>query len=118
LAENILVPDLAGWKKERFRAPEENWISVCPDWVCEVLSSSSLRIDRVKKMPHYGRYGVQHFWLIDPVAKTLEVFRLESGRWLLLYAFSENDRICAEPFQEIEIDLGNLWLEGTADSAG
>ena len=117
LGENILVPDLAGWRKERFRAPEENWISVCPDWVCEALSPSSLRIDRVKKMPLYGLYGVQHFWLVDPVAKTLEVFRLESGRWLLLYAFSENDRIRAEPFQEIKIDLGNLWLEGTAYSA-
>ncbi len=66
--------DPAGGRKERFRAPEENWISVCPEWVCKALSPNSLRIDRVKKMPLYCRYGVQHFRLIDPVAKTLEVF--------------------------------------------
>jgi Uma2 family endonuclease len=65
-------------------------------------------------MPLYGQYGVPHFWLIDPVARTLEVFRLESGRWSLLGAFSEDEKVRVEPFQEIEIDLSVLWLEEIA----
>lgn len=65
-------------------------------------------------MPLYGQHGVPYFWLIDPVARTLEVFRLESGRWSLLGAFSEEDKVRGEPFQEIEIDLSVLWLEGMA----
>ena len=110
--ENILVPDLAGWKKQRFsRSKKNNWITVIPDWICEVLSPGTLRLDRVKKMAVYGQYGVSHSWMIDPLARTLEVFRLESGRWFLLGAFSEDDKVRTEPFQETEVDLSVLWLE-------
>jgi Uma2 family endonuclease len=114
LGENIVVPDLAGWRKERFtRSKAANWISVAPDWICEVLSPGTLRLDRVKKMTLYGQHGVEHSWLIEPVARTLEVFRFESGRWVMLGAFSEDDKVRAEPFQEIEIDLSILWLNET-----
>ncbi len=113
LGGNILVPDLAGWKKERFPVTEEtNWISVSPDWVCEVLSAGTLRIDKVKKMPLYGQNAVGHLWLVDPGTRTLDIFRLEAGRWVVAAIFAENDIVRAEPFQEIEIDLGSLWLEG------
>jgi Uma2 family endonuclease len=112
LGEDILVPDLAGWKRERFPESEEtNWISVAPDWVCEVLSPNTARNDRIKKMRVFARHEVPYAWLLDPILMTLEVFRLESGRWLLLDTFSEDDTVCAEPFQEIEIHLGDLWLE-------
>lgn len=111
LRGDIFVPDLAGWKKERFPYSEEtNWISVPPDWVCEVLSPNTFRLDRTKKMAVYAQHGVGHIWLIDPVAEMVEVFRLESGRWLLLGVFAENDRMQAEPFGEIEIALSDLWL--------
>jgi len=114
MGEDILVPDLAGWRKERFPSFEEtNWISVPPDWVCEVLSPGTLRLDKIKKMRLYGQNGVKHFWLIDPIAKTLDVIRLESGRWMAAGCFVEDDKARAEPFQEIEIDLSNLWLERT-----
>ncbi len=112
LDEDILVPDLAGWKKERLpRPPEKNYTTVPPDWICEVLSPATFRIDRIKKMRIYARFGVSYVWLVDPIAKTLEVFRLESERWLLLSAHSENDKVRAEPFQEIEIALEHLWWE-------
>ena len=111
LGEQIMVPDLAGWKRERFPVEEDhNWISAVPDWVCEILSPSTFRTDKVKKMPVYAHHGVGHIWLIDPVAMTMDVFRLESGKWVLLVSFAENDKLRAEPFQEIEIDLEALWL--------
>lgn len=112
LAEDVLVPDLVGWKEERFPFVEEhNSISAPPDWVCEVLSPSTLSIDKIKKMPVYARHAIRYLWLVDPIARTLDAFRLESGKWLLLDSFSENDKLCAEPFGEVEIDLGKLWLE-------
>jgi Uma2 family endonuclease len=111
--EDLLVPDVAGWRQERFPFFEEtNWISVFPDWACEVLSPGTIRTDRIKKVTIYALHGLKHLWLIDPQAKTLEVLRLETGRWVILGVFAEDDKARAEPFQEIEIDLSHLWLEG------
>jgi Uma2 family endonuclease len=110
LGEHLLVPDLAGWRRERLPAPpRENWISVSPDWVCEILSPSTLRTDKIRKMPIYAQYDVAHLWLIDPFPKTLDVFKLAAGKWVLLASFVEDDKVRAEPFQEIEIELENLW---------
>ncbi|MBF0102744.1 MAG: Uma2 family endonuclease [Desulfobacterales bacterium] len=110
--KNILVPDLAGWKKEHLPSPPEtNWCEVSPDWVCEVLSPSTIRIDRIKKMNIYAAYNVPYVWLIHPIDKTFEVFKLEHGRWILLSIHGENDKVRAEPFQEVEIDLNTLWWD-------
>ena len=109
--EDTLVPDMAGWKKGRFPVEEpHNWISVPPDWVCEVLSPGTVRTDRVKKMRIYARHEVPHLWLIDPASRCLEVFRLESGRWVLLGVYVEDDKVRAEPFHEVEFELATLWL--------
>lgn len=111
LAKNYLVPDIAGWKRERFPHSEEtNWISVSPDWITEILSPSTVRVDRIKKMAIYAKHGVSYLWLIDPTAKTLEAFRLEAGGWLLRAVYGESDKVRVEPFADIEIDLKNLWL--------
>lgn len=111
-AKNTIVPDLAGWRKERLTTPpEEHRFTVPPDWICEVLSPKTASNDRIKKMRTFARHGVPYVWLIDPLLKTLEVFKLEAGRWFLSDAFEGNEKIRAEPFQEIEIDLGILWLE-------
>jgi Uma2 family endonuclease len=110
LGENLFVPDLAGWKQERLPAPPaENWISVAPDWVCEILSPSTFRIDRVRKMPIYAVHSVPYLWLIDPLNKLLEAFKLKDGAWMLMGNYAENDKARVEPFQEVEIDLAHLW---------
>lgn len=111
LGEDIVVPDLGGWKRERFPISEEtNWISVAPNWVCEVLSPNTMRHDKVRKMPLYAQHAVEHIWLIDPVAMTMDAFRLEGGRWLLLCSYAEDDVATVEPFQEVNINLKDLWL--------
>ncbi len=112
LASDVLVPDLAGWRKERLLIlPEEHRFTIAPDWVCEVLSPGSARNDRMKKMRIYARDEVKFAWLIDPMLKMLEAFQLESGRWVVLGVYAENDKVRTEPFQEIEIELGGLWVE-------
>jgi Uma2 family endonuclease len=116
LGEHIMVPDLAGWKEERYPDEEpHNWISVVPDWICEVLSSGTRRRDRMEKMPIYAQYKVPHFWMVDPVDETLEVFRLKEGEWVVAGLFAENAKVRAEPFTEIEINLNDLWRVARAE---
>jgi len=112
LDEHVLVPDLAGWRQSKMPSlPEGNWTEMAPDWICEVLSPSTFRLDRVRKMPIYAEFQVPNIWLVDPVNKGLEVFRLESGKWVLLATYAGDDKLRAEPFKEIEIDLSHLWAD-------
>src|SRR5688572_5797091 len=85
LEQDVLVPDLAGWRLERMpKLPETAYFELPPDWVCEVLSPSTEADDRVDKMPIYAREGVRHVWLIDPILQTLEVFVLVAERrWMM-----------------------------------
>lgn len=109
-----LVPDLAGWRRERMPdalGPEDApaHYDIAPDWVCEVVSPGTERIDRGKKMRIYRREGVRHAWLINPVAQTLEVYRLDEGRWSLLDTYEGDEVVRAEPFDAIELPLATLW---------
>jgi Uma2 family endonuclease len=110
LGKEALVPDLAGWRRERLpELPETAAMTLAPDWVCEVLSASTEALDRGRKMGSYAREGVKHLWLVDPRSRLLESYRLEQGRWSRLNAFVGDSRVRAEPFEAIEIRLGRLW---------
>ncbi|MEM5790015.1 MAG: Uma2 family endonuclease [Syntrophobacteraceae bacterium] len=112
LGEHIIVPDLAGWRGERYPDDEpHNWISVAPDWVCEMLSPGTRRLDRMVKMPIYAQHEVPYLWLIDPMDQTLEVYRLKESEWVVAGLHKEADKVRAVPFSEIEINLTNLWQE-------
>jgi len=105
LASDALVPDLAGWKRERLATlPQEAFLTLAPDWVLEVLSPSTASVDRVSKARIYAREGVRWLWFIDPIARTSEVNRLEAGRWLQIAAFSAGEPVRAEPFDAVEFD--------------
>ena len=82
---------------------------VAPDWICEVISPSTERTDRGRKMRIYRRESVGHAWLINPMLQTLEVYRLEQGRWVLLDTHEGDAVVRAEPFDAIELPLAYLW---------
>jgi Uma2 family endonuclease len=110
LAESVLVPDLAGWRRTRMpELPDSAWFELAPDWICEVLSPSTAATDRAQKMPLYATHGVSHAWLIDPELRTLEVFALEAGRWVLLQVFRDDACIRAAPFDAVELPIARLW---------
>ncbi|MCP5419054.1 MAG: Uma2 family endonuclease [Gammaproteobacteria bacterium] len=113
----IAVPDLAGWRRERLPSlAGDHRFEIVPDWVCEILSPSTAKKDRVVKMPTYARYGVPYLWLVDPTARTLEAFALEHGRWTVIGLFADEADVAIPPFQEISLALGELWVEtGTDD---
>ncbi len=110
LGPHILVPDLAGWRRERLPTiPDTAFFTLSPDWVGEVLSPSTARVDRADKMPIYAAQGVPFLWLIDPASHTLEVFVLREGRWLLEHVYQEDNPVSASPFEAITFPLADLW---------
>jgi Uma2 family endonuclease len=112
LGDDVLVPDLAGWRRERMPEPPASpAFTIVPDWVCEVISPGTERLDRARKLPIYAHAGVGHAWLVSPLARTLEVLRLHEGCWLLIGAHSSDEVVRAEPFEAVELDLLLLWGE-------
>ena len=110
IGEQVIVPDIAGWRKDRMPTiPGESFFTVEPDWVCEVLSPSTMRIDRTVKMPLYARVGVAHIWLVDPDPRILEAFELKDERWVLLETLSEDEMVKVAPFDAIDFSLSDLW---------
>lgn len=107
---DVIDPDIAGWRRERLaEEPETAAIHLAPDWVCEILSDSTEVRDRGPKRRIYRREGVSHLWLCDPRIRTLEVYRLENGRWAELDTYEGDIKVRAEPFEAIEIDLSRIW---------
>ena len=116
---DILVPDLAGWVRERLpTAPRAAFIALAPDWVCEVLSPSTEDIDRADKLPIYGREKVRHVWLVDPGVRTLEVLRLDGASYRIVATWRKDAVVRAEPFDAIELHLSVLWADVDPEPAG
>ena len=110
LGEDILVPDLAGWRRDRMPDfPETAYVTLAPDWVCEVLSVSTRRLDLHGKRPIYAREGVPHLWLLDLADRALEAFELCDAQWVLIASAKDDDPICIRPFEAVTFSLGDLW---------
>jgi Uma2 family endonuclease len=113
LGEDVVVPDLAGWRQNRMPTiPNVPYFKLAPNWICEVVSPTTGRLDRVRKMPVYARERVGHLWLVDPLQHTLEIYRLEGDRWIVASTHGGVERVMAEPFADLEIELKRWWLEG------
>lgn len=113
--EDVLVPDLAGWRRERMPVMRDvPFFELVPDWVCEVVSPRTGAIDRSRKMRIYAREGARHLWMVDPLARTLEVYPLEDGRWVVASTPAGDERARAEPFDAVELEIGRWWLESAA----
>jgi len=110
--KDVLVPDIAAWRRERLPVlGNVAAFTLAPDWVCETISPTTGAIDRGRKMRIYARERVRHLWIVDPLAHTLEVYRLESDRWVVAAAHAGTDMVRAEPFDAIELRLARWWLE-------
>lgn len=111
LGADILVPDLAGWRTTRMQLiPNTSYVTLAPDWVAEVLSPSTEKLDRGEKLAVYARENVAWVWLVNPKHRTLEILQLGSdGHWILRGTYQDNVYIRAQPFDAIEFDLGALW---------
>ncbi len=110
LGEEILVPDLAGWRRERMpRFPRVPYFTQAPDWACEVLSPSTRNRDRIDKRDIYGEHGVTWMWLVDPDDRTLEAFERRPEGWLLLGMLDGDAEVRLPPFDAVGFPLAALW---------
>ena len=108
---DIAVPDIGCWRIERMPVfPSAAFSELVPDWACEVASPATVHLDRVRKMNLYAREGLRHLWLVDPLARVLEVYRLEGQRFVVTLSCGGDEKVRAEPFDTAAIDLSAWWL--------
>jgi Uma2 family endonuclease len=108
--QEVLVPDLAGWRRERMPTlPEDQRFEVVPDWICEILSPATASKDREVKLPVYAHYGVAYAWLVDPAEEALTAYQRDDESWQELARFSGEDRVTAAPFPEADFRVADLW---------
>jgi Uma2 family endonuclease len=106
----VYRPDVAGWRRERHpERPPGTLVRVRPDWVCEILSPSNARNDEVAKFETYRRCGVPHYWIVDPAQRTLRVHRWTAEGYLVVLTAEGGQRVRAEPFDAIELEVGVLF---------
>ena len=118
LGEDILVPDLAGWRRETLPSlPNAAFFELAPDWVCEVLSPSTRQLDLTDKRDIYAREGVSHLWFVDPDARTLEAFELKDKHWVLTASLADDSPVSLPPFDAISFPLSALWPETALSSS-
>jgi Uma2 family endonuclease len=110
LGTHVVVPDMAGWRRERYDTPPTTHIhTTAPDWVCEIVSPSTGHVDRGPKRLVYAEAGVPHYWIVDPVARTLEAFKLTKDGWLLAAVVTGDSDVQVAPFDAISFPLKALW---------
>lgn len=116
LGDEIVVPDVAGWRRERMpQLPKEAYFTLAPDWVCEVISPRTARVDRTLKKRIYARHRVEWLWLVDPLARSLEVNQLAGEFWQDVQGFAGDEHARPLPFEGLEVDL-SLWWEGEEEA--
>ena len=118
LGEDIVVPDIAGWRRERMpEFPDGTYTTLAPDWVCEVLSPSTRKFDLGDKSAVYARAGVGYIWFVDPIARSLEANVLRDGKWVEIATLHDDETVSLPPFEEISFNLGDLWPPPTVHKA-
>lgn len=111
-------PAIAGWRRDRLSTPpKERPVTTRPDWICEIVSASNRQTDTVTKLRCYQEAGVPHFWILDPDARSLTVYRHRPDGYLLVLVAAADERVRAEPFDAIELQVGVLLGDDPEDFA-
>ena len=111
LGDDVLVPDLAGWRRERIQhyPVDAAFFDLAPDWVCEILSPSTRKLDLGEKREIYAASGVGFLWFIDPVARSLEAFALQGEDWARIATLAGDAEVRVAPFDAVVFPLAALW---------
>ena len=110
LGGQILAPDLVGWRRERMEClPDTQYLTLAPDWVCQVLSTEQHRRELPDRRRLYAREGVHHLWLVHLAERTLEAFELREGEWVLIATAKDEKPVSIRPFDAITFSLADLW---------
>ena len=86
-------------------------LAFAPDWVCEVLSPSTRRLDLQERRPAYPRECVDRLWLIEPADRTLEGFELRDAEWVLIGWAKDDEPVSIRPFDAVAFSLETFGHE-------
>jgi Uma2 family endonuclease len=106
---DVRRPDVMFFSKERVHLVGKKAMQGAPDLCAEILSPSSIDVDRVDKFEQYQAAGVQHYWIIDPKHRTIEAFVLKNSRYVLECTGRDEDVVELPPFTGLKIPLAKLW---------
>lgn len=106
---NVRRPDILYFSSDRTHLIGKKAIEGPPDLCIEVLSPTSITIDRQDKFNQYQQLGVLHYWIIDPASRSIESFSLASGAFQPSGTFKNGDIARLPPFLDLQIPLTELW---------
>jgi Uma2 family endonuclease len=110
LDNQVVRPDVLGWRRERCpERPTGIPVKARPDWVCEVVSAGNARDDTVRKLRLYQQAEAPHYWLVEPSEATVTVLRWSSAGYVSVLVAERGERVRAEPFEAVELDVGTLF---------
>jgi Uma2 family endonuclease len=102
--------DVTGWRRDRVpHRPPGRPVRIRPDWACELLSPSNAKRDLIDKFQVLHTNGVPHYWIVDPLERTLIVHRWEPGGYLVVLTAAAGDVVRAEPFAAVELQVATLF---------
>ena len=105
----VVQPDIVFIANDRLAILAERGVEGAPTLVVEVISPSTVRIDRVTKLALYARHSVPYCWIVDPPARTVETYRLESAAYRLDEKWEGDTPRALTPFPDLLLDPAVVW---------
>ena len=108
--QNSCIHDLAGWRRKRMPdPPDDSFIPINPDWVCEIMSPSNRKRDSIEKYTLLEKYQVPFYWIIDPDSEMIFTFELSNGKYEKTNIVRSGDKARLAPFEEIEFEVKTIF---------
>jgi Uma2 family endonuclease len=108
-AATVVQPDIVFVTSEHTARVSERGIEGPPTLAVEVLSSSTQRIDRIRKLALYARYRVEHYWIVDPVARTIDAHSLVADELRVSARLEGPFPASLPPFPDLIIEPSVIW---------
>jgi Uma2 family endonuclease len=108
---NVFQPDILFVSGERLSILSEAGAEGAPDFVVEILSPKTARLDLENKRVQYARHGVDELWIIDPKAKTVAIHRFSEKTDGPVSIVSEGGSITTRHFPGLEVDTRKVFAE-------
>ncbi|MDP3769287.1 MAG: Uma2 family endonuclease [Dehalococcoidia bacterium] len=105
----IVQPDIVYVAADRQGAISSRGIEGPPTLVVEILSPSTIEMDRRTKLQLYARHGLPHYWIVDPDARSIEAYTLAEGAYRLTVRTAGDEPFSAPPFDDLTVAAATLW---------
>jgi Uma2 family endonuclease/predicted DNA-binding transcriptional regulator AlpA len=110
---NVIQPDLVYIPGE-IDIIEDQSINGVPELIVEILSPATVGTDRINKTRIYNRFGVPHYWMVDPEGQIMQAYALlPSGEYAISSSVGGDEVFTQSDFPELTVELRALWKRGS-----